>query len=106
MTWLKDKWKWAATGLAVLVTLLVAFLAGRGVSKDEIQAALALRGVREATRKADEADKKAADLKAESDKKLAEYTAEQVRLEAAREKANALPATDKLIELRKRGIIK
>jgi hypothetical protein len=106
MVWLASKWKWVATGAAVLLVMLVAFLTGKGVTKDDVQAALALRGIQRATKDAKAADEKAAGLKAQADQLSKEYLAEETRKEAEKEKANALAPTAKIIELKRRGILK
>lgn len=106
MQWLSAKWKWIVTGIAVVVVMLVAFLTGKGVTKDDVQAALALRGIRKASKDAADAETKAKALNKTAEDLSKEYLAEEVRKEAEKAKANALSSTGKLIELRRRKLIK
>lgn len=106
MQWLSAKWKWIVTGIAVVVVMLVAFLTGKGVTKDDVQAALALRGIRKASKDAADAEAKANALNKQAEDLSKEYLAEEVRKEAEKAKANALAPSAKIIELKRRNIIK
>jgi predicted negative regulator of RcsB-dependent stress response len=97
--WLKSKWKWLATGAAVGLVMLVALLTRQSVSARDVKAALALRDIQRANELAKAAEAKAAEL-------ATAYLAEEVALEAAKERNNALSDADRIAELRRRGLLK
>lgn len=97
--WLKSKWKWLATGAAVALVMLLAFITRQSVTARDIKAALAIKGIKKANEQAVKAEAKATQL-------TKEYLAEEVALEAAKEKNNALSNADRIAELRRRGLLK
>ncbi len=90
MAWLKTKWQWLVVGLVVLV----AFIAGRGTTADEIRKALAFRKLRETDDAFRETVKHAAQLDARADALAHDLLVEQVRVEAEREKLKHAPDSD------------
>jgi hypothetical protein len=95
MDWLKSSWKWILAGFAVLLAMLV------GVSRRDPLAA-----VREADAAAREAEKKAAELNAKANQLAAQMLAEQIRLEAEKEKMKNASPSDVDAFLRDRGALR
>jgi hypothetical protein len=94
---------WLIAGAAVLLALAGAWLAGRGMTAGEIRAALARRLLQETSEAWQQAEKRAADLKARSQQLAEQYLTEQLSADARKKKIDALSDTDVRAELERRG---
>lgn len=102
LVWLKDRWGY----VAVMVGVVLAFFAGRGLTRREVKSALALRKLTDATQSHAEAERRASELKRRSDALAEELLAEELALAAEKDKANALSPDAVVLDLRRRRIIK
>ncbi len=106
MTWLKAKWGWVVTGIMLVLTGVVVFISGQGISRSKIKAALALRKLQDATKQQLAAESNASALKKRSEALAEELLTEELSLASEKDKANALSPGAVVIDLQRRGLIK
>jgi hypothetical protein len=100
--WLKAKWQYLALGVIVIL----AFLAGKGATFDEIRSALAFRKLKDLQRAQDAAGRSSTELDKKIDALATDILSEQIRVEAEKEKMHAAAPTAVDQFLRDRGAIK
>ena len=100
--WLKSKWQW----LIVAGVVLAAYLAGRGLSKDQIRQALALRKLTDATDAHLKAQARSTQLEVERNRLEQALKDEQDRAE--KEKADVARRDDGavVLDLKRRKLLK
>ncbi len=99
--WLKSKWQWLAVGLIVLI----AFVAGKGLTADDVRKALAYHKLQDLEGQHVATEAKAKEIEQKSDALASELLAEQVRLEAEKERMKHAADSDVDDFLTGRGIL-
>jgi hypothetical protein len=102
LAWLKARWQWLVVGAVVLL----AFVLGKGLTRDEVRKALALRKLTDVTQRHLDTQAKADQLKRQSDALADALTREKEQVEAQKDAARRSSHDAVVLDLKRRRIIK